>query len=67
MVTEPTPVSADIAAKPAVLVVDDEYGPRESIAFTLSSEFAVETASRAVEADRPQVFEPPRELVWDVV
>jgi signal transduction histidine kinase len=32
------------------LVVDDEYGPRESIAFTLSSEFAVETAERAAEA-----------------
>jgi len=31
-----------------VLVVDDEYGPRESIAFTLSSEFEVETASRAI-------------------
>lgn len=33
-----------------VLVVDDEYGPRESIAFTLSSEFAVSTADRATEA-----------------
>jgi signal transduction histidine kinase len=33
-----------------VLVVDDEYGPRESIAFTLSSEFAVATAERATEA-----------------
>lgn len=32
-----------------VLVVDDEYGPRESIAFTLSSEFSVETAERAAE------------------
>lgn len=40
-------VSAD---KLPVLVVDDEYGPRESIAFTLSSEFAVETAERANEA-----------------
>lgn len=36
--------------KPVVLVVDDEYGPRESIAFTLSTEFAVETAERAMEA-----------------
>lgn len=36
--------------KPPVLVIDDEYGPRESIAFTLSSEFAVETAERAAEA-----------------
>lgn len=33
-----------------VLVVDDEYGPRESIAFTLSSEFSVDTAGRASEA-----------------
>lgn len=32
--------------KPAVLVVDDEYGPRESIAFSLSGEFAVDTAER---------------------
>ena len=33
-----------------VLVVDDEYGPRESIAFTLGTEFDVETAERAQEA-----------------
>ncbi len=33
-----------------VLVVDDEYGPRESIAFTLGTEFAVDTAERAKEA-----------------
>ncbi|MDP3073693.1 MAG: hybrid sensor histidine kinase/response regulator [Opitutaceae bacterium] len=38
------------AEKPPVLVVDDEFGPRESIAFTLSGEFAVETAERAKEA-----------------
>lgn len=31
---------------PPVLVVDDEYGPRESIAFSLSGEFSVDTASR---------------------
>lgn len=36
--------------KPSVLVVDDEYGPRESIAFSLSAEFSVETADRAREA-----------------
>jgi len=41
------PVSLD---RPAVLVVDDEYGPRESIAFSLSGEFSVETAERAKEA-----------------
>lgn len=33
-----------------VLVVDDEYGPRESIAFSLSAEFAVDTAERARDA-----------------
>ncbi len=39
-----------VAEKLPVLVVDDEYGPRESIAFSLSGEFAVETAERAREA-----------------
>ena len=33
-----------------VLVVDDEYGPRESVAFTLATEFDVETAEKASEA-----------------
>jgi len=37
-------------ARALVLVVDDEYGPRESIAYTLATEFAVETAERAAEA-----------------
>ncbi|MCF7689229.1 MAG: response regulator [Cephaloticoccus sp.] len=50
MVTDISPVSVGSGSKPLVLVVDDEYGPRESIAFTLSSDFSVETASRAVEA-----------------
>ncbi len=36
--------------RPKVLVVDDEYGPRESIAFTLGTEFDVDTAERAKEA-----------------
>jgi signal transduction histidine kinase len=44
-VGSPAPVD-----KPFVLVVDDEYGPRESIAFSLSGEFAVDTAERAKEA-----------------
>jgi signal transduction histidine kinase len=44
-VGSPAPVD-----KPLVLVVDDEYGPRESIAFSLSGEFAVDTAERAKEA-----------------
>lgn len=50
MLTEHLPTQPATATKPLVLVVDDEYGPRESIAFTLSSEFTVETAERAVEA-----------------
>jgi signal transduction histidine kinase len=47
----PAPGASAIAAeKPPVLVVDDEYGPRESIAFSLSGEFSVDTADRAREA-----------------
>jgi signal transduction histidine kinase len=37
-------------AKALVLVVDDEYGPRESVAFILSTDFEVETAGSAAEA-----------------
>lgn len=44
--TPPKPVDTTIK----VLVVDDEYGPRESIAFTLATEFAVDTAERAAQA-----------------
>ncbi len=50
MLTETALAPQAISTKPRVLVVDDEYGPRESIAFTLSSEFAVDTAERATEA-----------------
>src|SRR5947209_3223172 len=50
MLTDHIRPAAAGTERPAVLVVDDEYGPRESIAFTLSSEFAVETAERAAEA-----------------
>jgi signal transduction histidine kinase len=38
--------------KPMVLIVDDEYGPRESIAFSLSAEFDTRTAGRATDALR---------------
>ena len=49
-VTDPS-LGQDGAEKaPRVLVVDDEYGPRESIAYTLGSSFSVETAERAAEA-----------------
>ena len=37
-------------AKSTVLVIDDEYGPRESVAFILSTDFSVETAGSAAEA-----------------
>lgn len=52
MLTEKPPVASETAQaeRPAVLVVDDEYGPRESIAFSLSGEFEVDTAERAKEA-----------------
>jgi signal transduction histidine kinase len=49
MLTEKTQLIGVMTDKFPVLVVDDEYGPRESIAFTLSSEFAVDTAERAAE------------------
>ncbi len=35
-----------------VLIVDDEYGPRESIAFSLSAEFETRTAGKASDALR---------------
>jgi signal transduction histidine kinase len=50
MVNPSSSPAAPVAEKPLVLVVDDEYGPRESIAFTLASDFTVETADRAAEA-----------------
>jgi signal transduction histidine kinase len=52
MVTDPA-TGLEGAAKPQrVLVVDDEYGPRESIAYTLATSFSVETAERAAEAQK---------------
>jgi signal transduction histidine kinase len=50
MSNEPQSALPAVPTKPLVLVVDDEYGPRESIAFSLSTDFAVETAERAAEA-----------------
>ncbi len=66
MVTDISPVSADPGGKPLVLVVDDEYGPRESIAFTLATEFTVETASRAVEALNKLKAKPYATVVLDI-
>ena len=52
MLTDQIPAApvVTLVEKPPVLVVDDEYGPRESIAFTLASEFAVDTSDRAKDA-----------------
>jgi len=50
MLTEEISASQTATQKALVLVVDDEYGPRESVAFTLAMEFTVETAERASEA-----------------
>lgn len=68
MLTEkPLAVPATASAeRPAVLVVDDEYGPRESIAFSLSGEFAVETAERAKEALAKLQARPYSAVVLDI-
>ncbi len=50
MVTEPDIGKEGAVQLRRVLVVDDEYGPRESIAYTLATNFSVETADRAAEA-----------------
>jgi signal transduction histidine kinase len=59
----PIPASAE---RPPVLVVDDEYGPRESIAFSLSREFAVDTAERAKEALAKLQAKPYAAVVLDI-
>ena len=68
MLTENTltaPLTAAVE-KPPVLVVDAEYGPRESIAFSLGSEFAVETAERAKEALAKLKAKPFAAVVLDI-
>jgi signal transduction histidine kinase len=50
MVTDPAAGQEGGLQPRRVLVVDDEYGPRESIAYTLATSFSVETAERAAEA-----------------
>ena len=59
------PLSAT-TEKPLVLVVDDEYGPRESIAFSLGTEFAVATAERAKEALVKIAARPYAAVVLDI-
>jgi signal transduction histidine kinase len=50
MIQEENLILSNPESKALILVVDDEYGPRESIAYTLAMEFVVETAERAAEA-----------------
>jgi signal transduction histidine kinase len=68
MLTEKTPAAKTVvpAEKPPVLVVDDEYGPRESIAFSLSAEFAVDTADGAREALTKIRTRPYAAIVLDI-
>jgi signal transduction histidine kinase len=66
MVIETSPASVMTPTKPRVLVVDDEYGPRESIAFTLGAEFAVDTAERASEALEKIKAKPYSVIILDI-
>lgn len=66
MATEPQSALPVASTKPLVLVVDDEYGPRESIAFSLSGDFAVETAERAPEALAKVRAKPFAVIVLDI-
>ena len=66
MVTEEISTTKADAEKASVLVVDDEYGPRESVAFTLSTEFAVDTAERAAEALAKIKKQPYAAVVLDI-
>ena len=61
-VLEPT-VATD---RPRVLVVDDEYGPREAIAFTLGTEFDVDTADRAAAAIEKIATENYAVIILDI-
>jgi signal transduction histidine kinase len=65
MVLDSSPRSAE-SEKPLVLVIDDEYGPRESIAYTLSSEFEVVTADRASEGIRRIQERPFSVVILDI-
>jgi signal transduction histidine kinase len=66
MLKENSPTPADVAEKPLVLVVDDEYGPRESIAYTLSSEFDVVTADRPSEGIKRVQERPFSVIILDI-
>ena len=66
MVTTPSLGQEGAVQLRRVLVVDDEYGPRESIAYTLSTSFSVETAERAAEALKKIRDQPFHVVVLDI-
>src|SRR5262245_61492556 len=68
MLTEKSPAVAahPSAEKATVLVVDDEHGPRASIAFGLSAEVTGETAERAKEALAKIHAKPYAAVVMDI-
>lgn len=66
MLQDSTPAQLDSSEKPLVLIVDDEYGPRESIAYTLSSEFEVVTADRASEGIKRIQERPFSVVIMDI-
>lgn len=67
MLTESkTAALPSVSEKPLVLVCDDEYGPRESIAFTLSADFQVDTAERAAEALAKLRSRPYAAVILDI-
>lgn len=66
MLKELSSTPVDIAEKPLVLIVDDEYGPRESIAYTLSSEFDVVTADRPSEGIKRVQERPFSVVILDI-
>ncbi len=66
MVTTPSVGQEGAVQLRRVLVVDDEYGPRESIAYTLSTSFSVETAERAAEALKKIRDQPFHVVVLDI-
>jgi len=66
MIKDVSPAPAEAAEKPLVLIVDDEYGPRESIAYTLSSEFDVVTADRPSEGIKRVQERPFAVVILDI-
>ena len=68
MLTEKSPAATPpvFGDKPLVLVVDDEYGPREWIAFSLAADFSVDTAEHAKEALEKLRARPYAVVVLDI-